>query len=90
MKQACILYIISGITDFVLCQLYLILFKYVVKLLYLFIICLYKIIKYDGYLARKYNWSSKLGSVIDPLADKTLMIISTVSLSISKLIPSKY
>jgi len=41
----------------------------------------------DGYLARKYNWSSKLGSVIDPLADKTLMIVTTVSLSISKLIP---
>jgi len=41
----------------------------------------------DGYLARKYNWSSKLGSVIDPLADKTLMIVTTVSLSITKLIP---
>ncbi|ORX57708.1 hypothetical protein BCR36DRAFT_409182 [Piromyces finnis] len=42
---------------------------------------------FDGYLARKFNWTSKLGSVIDPLADKILMMISTISLSIGKLLP---
>jgi cardiolipin synthase len=28
----------------------------------------------DGALARRFNWQSKFGGVLDPLADKTLMI----------------
>ncbi|SVC79696.1 uncharacterized protein METZ01_LOCUS332550, partial [marine metagenome] len=31
----------------------------------------------DGYLARKYNWESKYGELLDPLADKCL-ILSTI------------
>lgn len=27
----------------------------------------------DGYLARRYNWFSRLGSILDPIADKSLM-----------------
>jgi len=28
----------------------------------------------DGYIARQFHWSSRLGSVLDPLADKILMV----------------
>ena len=28
----------------------------------------------DGYLAKRYNWSSPLGRVLDPLADKLLLV----------------
>lgn len=38
----------------------------------------------DGWLARKYKWTSHFGSVVDPLADKLLMIISYSCLAWSK------
>ncbi|ODV60284.1 cardiolipin synthase ASCRUDRAFT_76302 [Ascoidea rubescens DSM 1968] len=41
----------------------------------------------DGYIARKYNMGSVLGSVIDPMADKLLMIICTGCLTYSNTIP---
>ncbi len=28
----------------------------------------------DGYLAKRFNWTSELGRVLDPLADKVLLI----------------
>ncbi|MEO5574571.1 MAG: CDP-alcohol phosphatidyltransferase family protein [Gammaproteobacteria bacterium] len=28
----------------------------------------------DGYLAKNYQWSSRLGSILDPLADKLLLV----------------
>ncbi len=35
----------------------------------------------DGYLAKRYNWSSRLGSILDPLADKLLLVTAYICLS---------
>ncbi len=35
----------------------------------------------DGYLARRFQWTSWLGSVLDPLADKLLIMSAFVTLS---------
>lgn len=41
----------------------------------------------DGYIARKYNQITKLGIVLDPLADKLMLITVLISIAISKRIP---
>ena len=41
----------------------------------------------DGLLARKFNMGTKLGSVLDPLADKFLMLISFLVLSTNDILP---
>lgn len=41
----------------------------------------------DGYLARRWNLKTVVGSVIDPMADKTLMTILTVTLAMKGLLP---
>jgi cardiolipin synthase (CMP-forming) len=41
----------------------------------------------DGYIARHYNQSSVLGSILDPLADKLLMTVMTLTLASKALIP---
>lgn len=35
---------------------------------------------FDGYIARKYNQSSKLGALLDPVADKLLITVVLISL----------
>ncbi len=37
---------------------------------------------FDGYLARRYGWESAFGKLIDPLADKLMMVVTTVTLGV--------
>ncbi|MBF0255363.1 MAG: CDP-alcohol phosphatidyltransferase family protein [Gammaproteobacteria bacterium] len=41
----------------------------------------------DGFLAKHYHWQSRLGSLLDPLADKLLLVSSTLSLAWLGLLP---
>jgi len=41
----------------------------------------------DGYIAKKYNAHTYLGSILDPLADKALLVTSYVMLSLLEIIP---
>lgn len=41
----------------------------------------------DGYIARRWNQVSKLGQILDPMADRLLIIFSTVALAIASIIP---
>lgn len=38
----------------------------------------------DGYLARKYNWITPLGIILDPLADKLMMLSVILSFTIDR------
>jgi cardiolipin synthase len=42
----------------------------------------------DGLLAKRFGWRSWLGGVLDPLADKVLLIACFVSLDLAGVIPS--
>ena len=41
----------------------------------------------DGFLAKHYGWESRLGGILDPLADKTLLVASFLVLGTMSLIP---
>jgi cardiolipin synthase len=41
----------------------------------------------DGYLAKRFNWTSRLGALMDPLADKLLLVSSYVTLGWLQWIP---
>lgn len=41
----------------------------------------------DGYLAKHYGWQSQLGGLLDPLADKVLLISSYLTLAVIDVIP---
>lgn len=43
---------------------------------------------FDGFLARRFNWMSKLGAMMDPLADKLLMVLTYLSLGYLENLPS--
>lgn len=42
----------------------------------------------DGYLARRFDWRTKLGAYLDPLADKALLVSVYVTMGFLKLIPA--
>ena len=42
----------------------------------------------DGYLAKRYGWTTELGAYLDPLADKLLLVSSFVTLGFRVLLPS--
>lgn len=41
----------------------------------------------DGFLARRFNWTSRFGSLFDPLADKLLLVTSFICLTITQVLP---
>lgn len=41
----------------------------------------------DGFLAKRYGWTSRLGSILDPLADKALLVSAFVVLTYLGRIP---
>lgn len=41
----------------------------------------------DGFLAKRYSWTSELGGFLDPLADKLLMVGAVLALASKGLIP---
>ncbi|UZD64339.1 MULTISPECIES: CDP-alcohol phosphatidyltransferase family protein [Marinobacter] len=41
----------------------------------------------DGFLARFFGWKSRLGAILDPLADKLLMVTTYLVLSITGVFP---
>ena len=42
----------------------------------------------DGFIARRYNLQSELGSYLDPIADKALLVSIYVSLAILQVLPN--
>lgn len=41
----------------------------------------------DGFLARQFNWKSRLGAIADPLADKALLIAAYLMLTLTSVLP---
>lgn len=43
----------------------------------------------DGYIARRYNLQTVVGTIIDPMADKLLMTIGVACLAVNGSLPGK-
>jgi cardiolipin synthase (CMP-forming) len=41
----------------------------------------------DGFLAKRFKWESELGKILDPLADKILLVTAFVTLTVLSLVP---
>ncbi len=41
----------------------------------------------DGFLAKRFNWRSRLGGILDPLADKLLLVATFFTLTFMTLVP---
>lgn len=41
----------------------------------------------DGFLARHFGWTSRLGAILDPMADKLLMLSAYLALGILQVLP---
>ena len=44
----------------------------------------------DGWIARKFNQQTVVGTVVDPMADKTLMTVGDICLAMNSSIPGTY
>ena len=42
----------------------------------------------DGFIAKRYGWQSELGAVLDPIADKLLLVTVFVALAYLRLVPA--
>ncbi|MDD2894270.1 MAG: CDP-alcohol phosphatidyltransferase family protein [Halothiobacillaceae bacterium] len=42
----------------------------------------------DGFLARRYGWQSRLGAILDPLADKGMILAALFALVMAGLLPA--
>jgi cardiolipin synthase (CMP-forming) len=42
----------------------------------------------DGFLAKRFNWTSELGKILDPLADKILLVGVFITLAFLGLVPA--
>jgi cardiolipin synthase (CMP-forming) len=42
----------------------------------------------DGFIAKRFGWTTELGSYLDPLADKLLLVSSYVALGLRTLLPA--
>ncbi|MCB1515365.1 MAG: CDP-alcohol phosphatidyltransferase family protein [Hyphomicrobiaceae bacterium] len=42
----------------------------------------------DGYLAKRFGWTTELGAYLDPLADKLLLVCIFIALGVGGLLPS--
>jgi cardiolipin synthase len=42
----------------------------------------------DGFLARRYHWTSRLGAILDPIGDKLLMVSSYLVLGWLEILPT--
>ena len=42
----------------------------------------------DGFLARRYGWRTRLGSLLDPLADKLLLVCVFLAVTLLDLVPT--
>lgn len=42
----------------------------------------------DGFLAKRYGWTTELGAYLDPLADKLLLVCIFIALGVSGALPS--
>lgn len=38
----------------------------------------------DGFLAKKFNWVSRFGSILDPIADKALLVVTMAILTLNE------
>jgi cardiolipin synthase len=41
----------------------------------------------DGYLARRFNWTSRFGAILDPIADKLMLIVAFLLLTYIGIFP---
>lgn len=44
----------------------------------------------DGWIARKWNLGTVVGTVIDPMADKSLMMVLTIALALKGTLPGEW